>query len=43
LIPGLVGVYQVNLQVPTDAAGGDLIFALSQGGFTSNAGVLPVQ
>jgi uncharacterized protein (TIGR03437 family) len=42
LIPGLVGVYQVNLQVPTDAINGDLVFDLSQGGFTSNAGVLPV-
>ncbi len=42
LIPGLVGVYQVNLQVPADASNGDLIFALSQDGFTSNAGVLPV-
>ena len=42
LIPGLVGVYQVNLQVPSDAKNGDLIFAISQDGFTSNAGVLPV-
>jgi len=42
LIPGLVGVYQVNLQLPSDAKNGDLIFAISQDGFTSNAGVLPV-
>ena len=42
LIPGLVGVYQVNLLVPVDAPNGDLLLALSQDGFVSNSGILPV-
>ena len=42
LIPGLVGVYQVNLQVPTDAANGDLTLVLSENGIASNSGLLPV-
>jgi len=42
LIPGLVGVYQVNLQVPADAANGDLILTFSQSGVTSNSAILPV-
>jgi uncharacterized protein (TIGR03437 family) len=42
LAPGQVGVYQVNLQVPTDAANGDLVLTFSQVGFNSNSGILPV-
>jgi uncharacterized protein (TIGR03437 family) len=42
LSPGLVGVYQVNLQIPSDAADGDLILSISSAGATSNSGVLPV-
>ena len=41
--PGLVGVYQVNIQVPADAASGDLTLSLVENGFTSNSGLLPVQ
>lgn len=43
LIPGLVGVYQVNLQIPSDAPNGDLTLTFSENGFTSNSGLLPVQ
>jgi uncharacterized protein (TIGR03437 family) len=42
LSPGLVGVYQVNLQIPADATDGDLVLVLSSGDATSNSGVLPV-
>jgi uncharacterized protein (TIGR03437 family) len=42
LIPGLVGVYQVNLQIPLDAANGDLILSFSESGINSNSGILPV-
>ncbi len=42
LIPGLVGVYQVNLQIPQDAINGDLILTFSENGFNSNSGILPV-
>lgn len=42
LPPGLVGVYQVNLQIPADAADGDSILSISSAGATSNSGVLPV-
>jgi uncharacterized protein (TIGR03437 family) len=42
LIPGLVGVYQVNFQVPMDAPNGDLTLSLVENAFTSNSGLLPV-
>ena len=42
LIPGLVGVYQVNLVVPQDAINGDLVLSLSENGAASNTGLLPV-
>jgi uncharacterized protein (TIGR03437 family) len=42
LTPGLVGLYQVNFQVPADAANGDLNLVISQAGVQSNATVLPV-
>lgn len=42
LTPGLVGLYQVNFQVPADAANGDLQLVVSQGGVQSNSTILPV-
>jgi large repetitive protein len=42
LIPGLVGVYQVNLVIPQDAINGDLVLSLSENGAASNTGLLPV-
>jgi len=42
LIPGLVGVYQVNFAVPSDAPNGDLALTLVENAFTSNSGLLPV-
>ena len=42
LIPGLVGVYQVNFAVPPDAPNGDLTLTLAENAFTSNSGLLPV-
>ncbi len=42
LIPGLVGVYQVNFAVPSDAPNGDLTLTLVENAFTSNSGLLPV-
>ena len=42
LIPGLVGVYQINLQVPADAGNGDLPLNISASDFASNSGLLPV-
>lgn len=42
LIPGLVGVYQVNFVVPSDATNGDLTLTLSENAFGSNTGLLPV-
>ena len=42
LTPGLVGLYQVNFQVPADAADGDLALVVSQSGTASNQTVLPV-
>ena len=42
LTPGLVGLYQVNFQVPANAANGDLQLVVSQAGATSNVTILPV-
>jgi adhesin/invasin len=42
LTPGLVGLYQVNFQVPADAPNGDLNMVLSQAGIQSNSTILPV-
>ncbi len=42
LTPGLVGLYQINLAVPADAANGDMQLVVSQGGAQSNATILPV-
>jgi hypothetical protein len=42
LTPGLASLYQIDLQVPSDAKDGDLILQISQTGTPSNAGILPV-
>jgi uncharacterized protein (TIGR03437 family) len=42
LTPDLVGVYQIDLQVPPDAKDGDLTLQISQAGTTANMGILPV-
>jgi uncharacterized protein (TIGR03437 family) len=43
LTPGLVGVYQINLQVPDKTPEGNQPFQLSQAGAPSNSGLLPVK
>jgi uncharacterized protein (TIGR03437 family) len=43
LAPGFVGLYQINLQVPTVPVDGNLVLTVSQNGATSNTTVLPVQ
>jgi uncharacterized protein (TIGR03437 family) len=43
LQPGMVGIYQVNFTVPSDAANGDLTLVLSQDGVPANSAVLPVK
>jgi uncharacterized protein (TIGR03437 family) len=44
LAPGLVGVYQVNVKVPVDAASGDAVpVTLSIGGVSSNSVSIAVQ
>jgi uncharacterized protein (TIGR03437 family) len=42
LVPTLVGLYQVNFQVPANAPNGDLQLVLTQTGGQSNSTVLPV-
>jgi uncharacterized protein (TIGR03437 family) len=42
LTPGLVGLYQVNFQVPIDAPNGDLTLTLSQNNVIANTAILPV-
>jgi uncharacterized protein (TIGR03437 family) len=42
LQPGMVGVYQINIQVPMDAVNGNLALVLSQNGNPANSSVLPV-
>jgi uncharacterized protein (TIGR03437 family) len=42
LTPGLVGLYQVNFQVPADAVDGDLPLVVLQGTSQSNQTILPV-
>lgn len=44
LLPGSVGVFQVNVQIPADAPTGDAVsLALSVGGVTSNGVTLAIQ
>jgi uncharacterized protein (TIGR03437 family) len=40
--PSLVGVYQINFQVPSGAAAGDLVMTVTEGGVTSNQTLLSV-
>jgi uncharacterized protein (TIGR03437 family) len=42
LTPGLVGLYQINFQVPADASSGDLVLQISQQGVAANAGTITV-
>jgi uncharacterized protein (TIGR03437 family) len=42
LTPGLVGLYQVNFQVPPSLPAGNYNLQLSQSGTLSNSTVLPV-
>jgi uncharacterized protein (TIGR03437 family) len=42
LSPGMVGLYQINFQVPPDTAPGDLPLVVNQSGAASNTAVLPV-
>lgn len=42
LTPGGVGLYQINFQVPADAASGDLVLQVAQQGALANAGTIAV-
>ena len=42
LTPGLVGLYQVNFQVPQNTPNGNAMVVLTQGAFTSNTALMPV-
>ncbi len=42
LTPSLVGLYQINIQIPTVATGGNLLLTVSQNGVASNTAILPV-
>jgi uncharacterized protein (TIGR03437 family) len=43
LTPGLVGLYQINFQIPADAVDGDLTMVISQRASKSNQTVVPVK
>lgn len=43
LQPGEAGIYQINVQVPTDAPNGDLTLIVSQNGNPANNAILPVK
>ncbi|HEX5228616.1 MAG TPA: putative Ig domain-containing protein, partial [Bryobacteraceae bacterium] len=43
LTPGLVGLYQINFQIPADASTGDLVFQVTQHGVAADAGTVTVQ
>ncbi|HYA16248.1 MAG TPA: IPT/TIG domain-containing protein, partial [Bryobacteraceae bacterium] len=43
LTPGLVGLYQIDIQVPQNTAGGNQVLVVSQDGVSSNTTILPVQ
>jgi uncharacterized protein (TIGR03437 family) len=42
LTPGLVGLYQINLQIPDVDVDGNLVLTVSQNGDASNSTILPV-
>jgi uncharacterized protein (TIGR03437 family) len=43
LTPGLVGLYQMNFQVPAGLPAGTITIVLTQGGASSNQTTLPYQ
>ncbi len=43
MTPGLVGLYQINFQVPASAPNGDLALAVSQGSLSANTTTLTVK
>jgi uncharacterized protein (TIGR03437 family) len=43
LTPGLVGLYQIDLQIPADMQGGNQVLIVSQGGQTSEPTILPIE
>jgi uncharacterized protein (TIGR03437 family) len=43
LTPGLVGLYQINMQVPQNAPAGNQLLVVSQDGVVSNTTILPIQ
>ncbi len=43
MTPGLVGLYQINFQIPADAPNGDLSMVISQLGNNSNRTIVPVK
>ncbi len=42
MTPGLVGLYQLNFQIPADQANGPVTLVVTQAGFASNSTTLPV-
>ena len=42
LTPGGIGLYQINLSVPTGLSAGDAIVVVTQNGFAANRSLLPV-
>jgi uncharacterized protein (TIGR03437 family) len=42
LSPGFVGLYQVNLQIPANQPGGNVVIGVSQGDTAGNSGILPI-
>ena len=43
LAPGFVGLYQVNLRVPSGVASGDVLLVLTANGLRSNEALLAVK
>ncbi len=43
LTPGLVGLYQINFQIPTGLADGSYNLQISQSGTLSNSTLLQIQ
>jgi len=43
LTPGLVGVYQINAEVPAGVTTGDVSITVTQNGFDSNTVTIPVR
>ncbi len=42
MTPGLVGLYQLNFQMPADQPDGPVTLVVTQSGFASNSTTLPV-